>query len=383
MEAEHPALAPAATSFVDVLLDDVDFQSISGEARTPWLQHFDYSERLYNFGQHLDEALHATRRARYASALVLIRTALEQTVLDDLLLNAELYRTSHGVIDEATFEEWHAEFTAGEWHETILDVSRSRNGKVVATRRGLDVSGSDGEIVERLSPYHVYLDRHDPTVGLPSYQHELDDGITDIEALKERARENRDVYRERLSWNAMLDNLELNSMIDERTRLQLQVHYSFLSGFSHATEWAYKHTRSHQRSWTQRRPRHDHVLQEVVLLYVIVLAVRELSMFDNFFAARDLEFTDRSDLADKLAAGRTIASYFWFPPDPPTEFDRIEEINRQTFRSMRNGGNRVDPATVDFGNVRYYRDPLERLERLHQASTEMLTGLTSYAPWHT
>lgn len=383
LEAEHPQLALAATSLVDELLDDVNFQSISGEERTPWLQHLDYSERLYHLGEHLDEALHAARRARYASALVLVRTAFEQTVLDDLLLNAELYHTSHGVIDEATFEEWYAEFTAGEWHETILDVRRSRTGKVVATRRGIDVSGSDGEVAERLSPYHVYLEKHDPTVGLPSHQHELDDGLIDIETRKRQACENRDGYRERLSWNAMLDNLELNSMIDERTRLQMQVHYSFLSGFSHATEWAYKQTRSHQRSWTQRRPRHDHVLQELVLLYVIVLAVRELSVFDSYFADRDLAFTDRDDLADKLVGGRTIASYFWFPPDLPIEFDRIEEINRQSFRSMREGGDRVDPATVDLGDVRYYRDPLERLTRLHRTSTEMMTGLTSCAPWHT
>lgn len=314
LEAEHPELSSIAAALVEKLLDDVNFRSISGEERTPWLHHVDYSERFYQLGEHLDEALHAARRARYASALVLVRTAFEQTVLDDLLLNAELYRTSQGVIDETTFEAWRAEFEAGQWHETILDLRRSHAGKVVATRRGLDVSGQDGEVVERLSPYHVYLDKHDPTVGLPSHQDELDDGLIDIETMKQQARQNRDGYRERLSWAAMLDNLELNSMIDERTRLQLQVHYSFLSGFTHALEWAYKHTRSHQRSWMQRRPRHDHVLQELVLLYIIVVAVRELSTFDSYFAARDLAFTDRNDLTAKLTAGRTTASYFWFLP---------------------------------------------------------------------
>jgi hypothetical protein len=50
---------------------------------------------------------------------------------------------------------------------------------------------------------------------------------------------------------------------------------------------------------------------------------------------------------------------------------------------MREIGDRVDPATVDLGEVRYYRDPLARLTRLHRTSTEMLTGFTSYAPWYT
>ena len=63
-------------------------------------------------------------------------------------------------------------------------------------------------------------------------------------------------------------------------------------------------------------------------------------------------------------------------------FDRIETAH--TFPGNRRakwGGPRVDPAAIKTQRVRYYRDPFERLVKLHQSWQEWSTGLVYQSPF--
>jgi len=87
-----------------------------------------------------------------------------------------------------------------------------------------------------------------------------------------------------------------------------------------------------------------------------------------------------------VAQAFALTHYFWFPPAAPGDWDRIEEANRRFFRSARDGTPRdersvTDPRTIDDDKIRYYRDPLTRLTRMHFPYQELTTGLSAAPPW--
>jgi len=40
-----------------------------------------------------------------------------------------------------------------------------------------------------------------------------------------------------------------------------------------------------------------------------------------------------------------------------------------------------DPSSIPEGEIRYYRDPMQRLVRLHCSFQEIMTGIAYQSPW--
>lgn len=80
--------------------------------------------------------------------------------------------------------------------------------------------------------------------------------------------------------------------------------------------------------------------------------------------------------------GQAAASYFWFLSGEPETFDRIDTAHTPPGNVKPKWGRpKIDPAAIATARVRYYRDPLRRLVKLHQSYQEMSTGLAYRSPF--
>jgi hypothetical protein len=92
--------------------------------------------------------------------------------------------------------------------------------------------------------------------------------------------------------------------------------------------------------------------------------------------------------ADTLEAIATMAervsAHLWFPGGSPHDFDRVEEANHRgvvegNFVPVGSPG-RVRPEELDDEDVRYYRNPLRRIRKMHHSAAE-ITGFVYRSPW--
>jgi hypothetical protein len=77
-----------------------------------------------------------------------------------------------------------------------------------------------------------------------------------------------------------------------------------------------------------------------------------------------------------------LAEHLWCPGDRPHHFDYVEEANS---RGLRRGKlvpaqRRPTSSQLKASQIRYYRNPLHRLIRMH-ASFQELIGFAYRSPW--
>jgi len=127
----------------------------------------------------------------------------------------------------------------------------------------------------------------------------------------------------------------------------------------------------------------DHYASELLLLYVIVLAAAELEIYGRM-ARRDPPLGLRAwdVVMAEVRSAQAASSYFWFLSGGPEMFDRIDTVHTPPGgRRPKWGRPRVDPRAIKPIRIRYYRNPLERIAKLHQSWTELSTGLTHTSPF--
>ena len=380
---EHPELVGAATALTRSLATmDGALGSIDGASA--WLHHTEYATRAGDLADHLESVIQLAASDRYASAFALLRTALEHSCVDELLLLADRYRDEVKA-DDASCTALEAEYQAGaSWASNVVVFQRTKRG-VALIRVGHDVKNDDGEVVEQLSPYYPVVNDHDAILGPPDAQADLAEAFSDPDQLRAWARQNRGLYDRYLRWSAIVDNLVLNGRLSDSDAIRIQVHYRYLSAFTHATGTGYKAI-NRQRGHPGFGRRADHLLGELVLLYVCAVALTELRSFQEFVDRRPrLRIENRDELDALVRGAESTTAYFWFPRlGAPTGFDFFDEANRRahsdrpgTFRSADS----LHPDQIPADEVGYYRDPLGRLERLHTGGHEIATVFGFRALW--
>jgi hypothetical protein len=115
----------------------------------------------------------------------------------------------------------------------------------------------------------------------------------------------------------------------------------------------------------------------------IVLAAAELDAYGQM-ARREprlvLRYWDDGMLEVREAQSAT--SYFWFLSGAPEMFDRIDTVHTPPGTWKPKWGRpKIEPARIEPMRVRYYRNPLGRLVKLHQSYQELSTGLFYRSPF--
>jgi len=377
LEREHAGLLGEAEIIVRELRG---FASrVTGGSVLYW-QHTEFCDRAAELADHLDAVTLLARRAMYASSFALLRTALEHHVIDYLLLLGRRHVQIYKDVGDYEFDRLHAAWKAGEKWSTSIESLERRKNDVRVVRRGVPVrpEGSDGPGYE-ISVYYAVLDEHSPFVGPPHQQEYLDDGLTPLESRTDYARRNQRLHSQFLRWESLKEGLALNDFASMDELRQLDVHYRFLSAFTHASKAGYERTGDRSASGF------DHYCSELALLYVIELGCREVRILMEMAAAPPtIEVAHADELESVLCSAESAASHLWFPGGSPSRYDVVQEANRRAFRRVQTGDPTrpfETPEEVRPAEVGYYSDPLGRLAGLHGSFQEMLTGFLYESPW--
>ena len=379
---EHPTLTRHAEDVIHGL------SRWSAEVRAApggsvWLHHTEFAERTEHLAGHLAAVLDLAESGRFASAMSVARTALEHHVIDRLLLLADSYVEVVRPDDLADIDRWEHDWAAKTepWTRDVRSVERTKDGKALRlVRSGHSVRDETGHERERISPYWVTLEHHDAFLGHPNIQPQIVRPFDDPDERVKWARRNQTLYSAYLKWSSLCGNLELNNLATPTDLLQIQVHYAFLSAFTHATKSGYDIDR---RASMPNGPSADHVLGELALLYAAAIAGAQADTWDAYTnERRHLLLPLRPELREQVSRLHNLVAYFWFLGGSPQQFDYYQEANRRARPALMAGGRpEVGPTQLRPEQVGYYANPFDRLRRLHVGEQEITTGFSFSPMW--
>ncbi|GAA4596637.1 hypothetical protein GCM10023194_69360 [Planotetraspora phitsanulokensis] len=138
------------------------------------------------------------------------------------------------------------------------------------------------------------------------------------------------VYRFYLSYDSLIQCLELNGILDKAASLRVDAHYTFLGQFLHPTHDAARNLRAnsnvHHGGTTvgARQPYSDEaiLLSSLYLAHTVASFMREATNLLD--AASDNYFSDTATGPLAIAADRTMRqfAYFWFIDNDPPPYNR-------------------------------------------------------------
>lgn len=346
---------------------------------TQYIDVTDMADRVREIALHLDSAVGLSAELRYASALAILRTGLEQCVVDWLVFRGQTLVQLYTGVDDAKWAEWQAARAAGaDWTTTIRDWTRTKRGDVRIVREGLFSEPDEDGNKRQISIYYFLLEQYRPTLGPPSAQ--VDEWSISLNELRRMASENDALWRVYLTWSSLLANLQENELVDDVDAGRLAAHYRFLSGYAHPVV-------DHRRDTYGRNallgwPKYDHYSSELVLLYAITLGALELR---NFIRALDPSrggrLANAETVEDVLQFAESATSYFWFLGTRPHPYDVWKAHNEACFRVQQADGSTSMSPEPALEDVPYPADPLRRLVAMHESAHEMMTGLVYQSPW--
>ncbi len=374
---DHGVLPAHAARLISHLDGQNGMSTVGG---TMHMHHVDFAKRVRQLGNHLGAAMALSSDGCYPSAFVVIRAALEHHLMDRLLFLARHYLVTYHGIGKDTVEAEYARLAALKSGDRP-DIARywwDDSGMNVVVR-GLHSDRSKKGRGRILSPYYFYIDEFDPFTGGKTYAAELAGGFWTREDREAWAAGAASSWRTHFRHDKVVKALRANRLLPGAEHIQVDVHYGFLSGFSHPSKRGYEAVWG--RNTPDRMGSFDHYSSELVLLYVITLAACELDAFSRM-AARDpqLGLSRWDHVQQDVRDARADSAYFWFLGGEPTLFDRIETVHTPPGnRRPKWGRPRYDPRAIK--HVRYYADPMDRLVRLHSSFQELSSGLTYQSPF--
>jgi hypothetical protein len=350
--------------------------------------HREAAERCRSLAITTESAVVCAHQDIYGPAFALLRSALEQTLVDKLVF---LGRRHVQILKGVTNDQWQmlqAERDSGTAWNDVTHWQRYKNGDVRIVREGIYSEPKEDGTREVLGIHYFLLRQYSPFVGPPTVYEQLNDGfgLLSPEERLAYARQQKAMYDVYLRWASLKENLTYNGFADEACLIKLDCHYRFLSAFVHpisdVTNLLYGKDASYA-GW----PYYDHYSSELVLLYAIVLAVEELRNFCTMTQqAPTVEIENRRSIEQVCDSAWELSGHLWYPGQPPHAYDRYQEANQRAMRerqstSPQNWSSPADPIKLSEDEVHYYGNPLRRLVELHASATELTTGLSYNSPW--
>jgi len=338
----------------------------------------DMADRVRGLGLYLDSAVRLSSQMRYEPAFALLRSALEQSLVDWLVFQGRTLVQRFKGVGEEQWAAWQKDRAAGaDWTSTIRDWSRTKKGDVRVVREGLFSEPDEHGDKVQMSIYYFLLDQYQPTLGPPSAQ--MDTSFVELEDLRRVAGENDALWRTYLTWSSLLTNLQENALVNDADMGRLAVHYRFLSGYAHPVVDHRRET--YGRDASMGWPRYDHYCSELVLLYALALGALEVRNFPPVLDTHPgASLADPDQIDEVLRAAESSASHFWFLGTNVHSYDVWQAHNQASFRLFKAGQLTVPTAPAP-DKIPYPVDPLRRLIEMHRNTEELLTGLYYQSAW--
>lgn len=372
---EHRALLDSATALIR---DLKEFRArLRPNAGVAHAQHFDLALSLY-----LGPALDLAFSGDYLPAFAVLRSAPEHHLTDRLLFLADRYKRVLTDVKKATYEQWEADRKSKKSGTEGIVKLEWKDGTVVMIRTGLHpTGGKKGRGATTISIYYFLLQEFDPFIGHPKQQAHLAREFASVEQHTTYAKEQQILYRQNLSWQQIKSNLVYNRLCTAEMVRRFEVHYQFLSAFVHPMPAGLELVYGHNHPTVA--PRYDHFDSELVLLYINKIASEELKALQRMTRrSPTVALADSPSVEGRIRTADVVSSHLWFPGDDPHQYDCVQEANYRGFRrgKLVPANRRPTPGQLKMAQIRYYRNPLRRLVRMHGIAQE-LTGFAYISPW--
>ena len=378
LEEDHGPLLAAARKAVSEL--DQFHGRLDPLGAVSYGQHYEFAMRSRWLSYVLGAALDLLDSDAYPACFSVLRSALEHHVVDLLLFLGDRYQQVFTGVSASDWTEYKDARERGEtWTQNILDWTWA-SGTLRVVRSGPHVNEGKGT----LSVYYGFLTNFNPFQGPPEDQQYLTTGFTQPELHERWAMKQQTLYSDGLRWKRLRENLALHEFYDQRGLAQLGVHFRFLSAFVHPVSESYVLLYGHNLPAKEKG--YDHFASELVLLYVNTIAAHELRALGEMTGREPrVGIRGQDDLDAAAALAEATSAHLWFPGGTPHEFDRVEEANHMGLVDGKlvpvESPERLRPDQLADDDLRYYRNPLTRIRRMHYTSHEM-TGFPYLSPWH-
>jgi hypothetical protein len=386
LATEHVALLEASHVLLDHL-GSVEDRLAYGPTDTQRIAHMRWGWRARQLRTHLVGVLGLVEANAYPSAFVLLRTALEHMLVDKLLHLADRFTEPRSLPRGKTAEQWERELDVAkdDPDETLVGWRCDRPNHYALTFTGYHEGGKPSGMT--ISPYYFLIEHYDPFAGKPSQQGHVVQRFSDLDDLREMAKRAKWHWDEKFSFPRILDNLLVNDLLTERERLHLELHYGFLSAFTHATGAGYEQIQGRTMN-VDLEPAYDHYASELTLLYLIRWAIEELhSVRRGFDRPPVVRLSGWNHVEADLERADRVSKHLWVLGTQPHRYDRVMAANDLMFKRAGARSAAIlkepqpDPALLTDEEIGFDPNPLHRLIQMHADQTEMMTRLTYRSPF--
>ena len=264
-------------------------ESLPSQVVFTTVQHFEMDFlRMFNEQQKtFSNVVTLVLKGNYSDSFVLLRTLFENYFIFLLILNGTTFRNA--------------------------------SGNVHSTARGAPTF------------YYMAFTEYDPEQGFTPNSVVIRD--YDPNLAKQSKKYHKDLYNEFLKFVKVREALRLNNLVTQEENERIQVHYNFLSNFTHLT-----YEGIHRIFGPTEPPGridvldeiyvYNHYLSELSLLYTLRINRLFLKSLTECFKSK---YTVR-DLANYEAFCKQVETryeYFWFIFNDPSDYDKLEYEARQ------------------------------------------------------
>lgn len=317
-----------------------------------------FTARAISLTSYLRGALALAENDFYPPGFAIIRAAMEHQLIDRLEFLADRY-IQKVPMDEAQWDDFRKNIP-----DRVIECERAENG-IVTLHMGRIPAGEGYSF----SPYLLLV---------------FGEYISQ--------EEKKQAWRSYLRWESIKSNLLLNNLCSQEYCDQLDVHYRFLSSYTHPMHYDnWRDTYSGKYSGKrfgigQGYPRYNHYSSELILLYICYISMEEIKDFSKMTTLPpSVAIRGWEDIEQSISSISSMIQYAWFPgmmsSDMVREIDRyitaIRKIDEGKDRSLRFSSITVHDINDD--DILYYEDPLNRLKQLHMSVWDIVGSYDS--PW--
>ncbi len=173
---EHGPLYATAGSLI-TLLKDVPAGLRHGSAQH--MVHTDAAQRCRSLGITIESAVACAERDAYAPAFVLLRSALEQTLVDKLVFLGRRHIQIVRGVPSDVWQTWQEERESESKWADVTDWRRTHTGAVRIVREGIFSEPSEDGSRQAIGIHYFLLSQFSPFVGSPDVYEQFDDGLSD------------------------------------------------------------------------------------------------------------------------------------------------------------------------------------------------------------
>lgn len=186
-----------------------------------------------------------------------------------------------------------------------------------------------------------------------------------IESEQHHRRSQRDIYNLYLSYDAVMESLRINEIIDRQAVLRINAHYTFLGTFVHPTSDSFRdlHDSSNQHSFRTEigfnapYAKTAHLMGYIYTLFNAIGIIEEATAKLKAASSEYIIDSGTTELNTVITRIKEKYTYFWYIFNSPSDYDKFNYcVNRMgdtDFEAIGRDYKNVNPEDIPFNKEIY------------------------------